>query len=831
MRTRSFAWGLPLLLLPNLAFGADPTIAVDGGIQPSALGPGETGKVEIEIDVPDGWHLWSLDPGPGPLPLKLTLPDDAQLEWSGPWHGDEPHIVFDRGFERELAQYESGKIRLQRLVKVRAGAAPGDVRSKIKIRGQICTEEQCLEQRKTVDVALTIADFATGAAVPKISLAALKIGEPAAATAAATIGSPKKKSAAPGEEGLFSFILAAFAFGILALATPCVFPAIPLTVSFFSKYSEESFGRGARLAGTYAGTMVIAFTAAGVLISILFGVTGVQRFAAHPAFNVFLGGVLVFFALNLLGLFEIRAPTFMTNSVNKLEMKFGRAAALNAGADAKPKSKFSDYVVVIIAALTATTVFFTCTVGFVGLVLVTAARGEWIWPTIGMLSFSTAFSLPFFFLALFPQAARRLQGKGGGWLGATRVTLGFLELAAAMKFLSNADLVWEWGILTRDLVLALWIPLFVLCGLYLLGKIRIGHESAANADGGISVVQMLFSTGMFALSLYLAVGMFNARSFGGWIDGWLPPLQYPGTAPIASSGGGGASNGAHLKWIYDLEEGRAKAKAEGKLVFLNYTGVTCTNCRYMEGGVFPRPEIASLLGQMTLVELYTDRGTPADEKYREDQVARFDTAALPFYSVERPDGTVIATFPSSTNDVEEFRRFLADAIAKGKSAAPAPAKKAPPVAVADGALKLKTTQLADGQPGAAIVPGKWNLVNFWATWCAPCKVELREFMADVGKKFEERGHNFTIVAVEEDESVGMALEFTRKIGVADGSALRLPSEFGDELVDPKLEFDGSGLPYTVLVSPKGEVVWKHKQALTEAELEAVLIEHTGYASR
>ncbi|MEO1338901.1 MAG: hypothetical protein AAFV29_24880, partial [Myxococcota bacterium] len=363
--------------------------------------------------------------------------------------------------------------------------------------------------------------------------------------------------------------------------------------------------------------MVATFTVVGIVVSIVFGATEVQRFSQHPIFNLFLGVVLVFFGLNLLGLFEIQVPQGFLQAINRLENRFGTGARLTGGGMA---SGWGDYVVVSIAALTATTVFFTCTVAFVGNVIVAAASGEWFWPTIGMLAFGAAFALPFFLLALFPQAAQKMSRRSGGWLGATQVTLGFLELAAAAKFFSNVDLVWKWGFITREAVLALWVPLFALCGLFLLGKLAIGHKSLASDDGSVSVTQMLASMAMFGLALYLAAGMFSGRSFPSWISAWLPPSTYP-----SASGGGqlAAVNGPRFQWVHDLAEARKRASTDQKLVFVNYTGYTCTNCRFMEESVFPTPSVAEHLDTMTLVELYTDDGSPSNEWAREDQLERF----------------------------------------------------------------------------------------------------------------------------------------------------------------------------------------------------------------
>lgn len=806
----------------------DPAITARAVLEPAALGPGESARLAVEIDVPAGWHLWSLDPGEGPQALVLDVRELVGVSPSGRWHGPAPHRVHDRGFDRELEQYDGGQtLRFERLLSVDAAASAGVRSGVLEVRGQICTEATCLSQRQRLSLALSVAATKVGA--PAVTLAGGPLSERGAAGGAApsapvavAAGAAVTAGAGAGLGGsgattVWEFLITAFLAGLAALATPCVFPAIPLTVSFFSKYSEESFGRGAVLAAFYAVSMVACFTFAGVLLSIVLGASGVQQFAAHPVFNLVLAMVLVFFSLNLLGMFEIQAPAFLLAFTNSLEAKWGPAAG------SVRRGGLADFVAVGVAAVTSTTVFFTCTVAFVGVVVVAAADGEWFWPTLGMLSFAAAFVMPFFLLALFPQAARRLRGKSGNWLVVTRVTLGFIELAAAAKFFSNADLVWKSNMLTRDAVLALWVSLFAMCGLFLLGKLRLGEEHS-EGEVHVSVPRMLMSSATFAFTLYLALGLFTGRPLG-WIDGWLPPASFVGEASVAKAGGPRT-----FDWVHDLEAGRARAQREGKLVFVNYTGFTCTNCRYMEGSVFPRAEIASLLDQLVLVELYTDGLEPQHERAREDQVARFRTAALPFYVVERADGTVLSTFPSSTNDPEEFRRFLADAMFRGAAAAPVtPAPTVKPGAATAGAepaVALPAQRLGDGAAAAAIAPGKWTLVNFWATWCGPCRAELEAFLADVGKGLVTKGGQFSTVSIDDADARPEALAYMQKLGLAD-TAFVLDSSAA---VDPRLGFDGSKVPHTVLIAPDGRVAWRHSEALERKQLEAVLAEHMGYAA-
>ena len=798
-----------LLLAGGTAVAAEPFVEVEGRLEPATLGPGDEATLGLDITIPEGWHLWSLDPGPGPLALKIDV-SEGPIAFVGDWRGDTPIRKFDRGFDRELAMYEGEPVHLARRVVLTEGAQPGPVSATILVKAQICTESQCINGRVQVPLKFEAKAAATGVAPAEMKGEVLAVAGTAADAGDDWIAKAKKK-------GFLWYIFWAFAAGIAALATPCVFPAIPLTLSFFSKYSEESFFRGARLAATYAGTMVAAFTAVGIVVSVLFGATEVSRFSQHPFFNLFLGAVLVFFGLNLLGLFEIQVPPSVLAVINKVENRFGGGARLTG----KSKSGFGDYIVVSIAALTATTVFFTCTVAFVGSVLAAAANGDWFWPTVGMLAFGAAFALPFFLLALFPQAAQRLSRRSGGWMSATQVTLGFLELAAATKFFSNVDLVWKWGFITREAVLALWVPLFVLCGLYLMGKLAIGHKSLASDDGSVSVTQMLGSTTMFALALYLAAGMISGRSFPSWISAWLPPSTYPSQ----SAQGSVAGRGAGFEWFHDLEKGRQHAKANNELVFVNYTGYTCTNCRFMEESIFPSANVAPHLKKMTLVELYTDDGSPSNEWAREDQLKRFSTVALPLYSVEFADGRIVKSFPGSADNAAQFEKFLIEAIAEAERIA-GTAVAAPPTSAAQpSAIRLATTGLFNGQAMNAIEPGKWTLINFWATWCAPCKEELESFMVRRGKEFEAKGGRFAVVAVEEDDGLEVAQAFATKIGLPPTSALRLPGEPTDEQVDPVFQFTGS-LPLTVLISPEGKVVWRHKAKISEEALQAVLTKHS-----
>jgi thiol:disulfide interchange protein DsbD len=364
-------------------------------------------------------------------------------------------------------------------------------------------------------------------------------------------------------------------------------------------------------------------------------------------------------------MFEIRVPTGL---VTKLDAR----AQAQAG-------QWGTIFATILMGVTFTLTSFTCTTAFVGAVLIYATQGEWFWAVLGMLAFATAFALPFFLFALFPRWLSSLP-KSGGWLNSVKVVMGFLEIAAAFKFLSNVDLVWGWNTVSRNLVLAAWIAIALTAAIYLLGKIQLPHDSTVER---LSALRMLFATSFFGVAFYLLTGLFGASL--GELDAWLPPEETNGRAAVLSqfkamvaevasrpegangraavlSGVSGAEKSLENGWIENYEAALQKARAENKPVFLNFTGVTCTNCRWMEKNMFPEPEVRKELSRFVLAELYTDRETADhkadDEKNAERQANQFKSAALPLYVIISPDEKALATFPSLTRNKQEFIDFL-----------------------------------------------------------------------------------------------------------------------------------------------------------------------------
>jgi thiol:disulfide interchange protein DsbD len=296
---------------------------------------------------------------------------------------------------------------------------------------------------------------------------------------------------------------------------------------------------------------------------------------------------------------------------------------------------------------------FACTGPFVGTLLAGSLQGGLAWPVFGMALFSAGMALPFFFLALFPAYLKKLP-KSGGWLGRVKKTMAFLIMAAAFKYLSNVDLMYQLEILTRERFLSIWIVLLALAAFYLLGFYRFPDE-ADEAAGPVGLGRLATGGILLVLALSLVPGMFNARL--GELEAYIPPTDYSGFA-----GFGGAAASEQNAWLKDDYAGAlAKAKQSGRPLLVTFTGYTCSNCKWMKYNMFPQPEIADLTKNMVLLELYTDGQDEHSQTNQELQLKRFRSVAIPYYALLRPDESVAAEFAGRTRDVEEFRRFLASA--------------------------------------------------------------------------------------------------------------------------------------------------------------------------
>ena len=420
------------------------------------------------------------------------------------------------------------------------------------------------------------------------------------------------------------FLWLAASTGFLSLLTPCVFPMVPVTIAYFSS-REHRTGSGARGALLFGLGIIGTFTVLGLVLAAMFGAAGLNRFAADPWVNITLAVLFLVFAANLFGWLEIRLPWRVLTAADGIARETQQRSSLGA----------------LIMGATFTLTSVTCTAPFVGTLLVLAARGSWATPIVGMIVYSTAFALPFVLLALAPRLASRLP-RSGEWIRTLRVLIGLLEVAAAVKFVANADLVLGWGVFTRDVVLLIWIAL-ALAGAAFLAQGIVASTKRREIPFG----RIVSAAAAVGIAVWLATGL-KGKPLP-QVDAFLPPRS--GVSVVASS--------SVSEWMLnDYDAALGAARSSGKLVFVDFTGYTCTNCRWMEANIFSRPDVGAQLGQFVLARLYTDGEGPIYERQQAFQEKTFGTVALPLYAVVDADGKVRGTFTGLTRDPAEFIAFL-----------------------------------------------------------------------------------------------------------------------------------------------------------------------------
>ncbi len=604
---------------------------LDSDAKGKSLKAGDSLSVTVKAEVEGDWHLYSLEqPKGGPIATTIKVAEGSQFEIVGKIAEvtkakiqPDPNFIIDgkpleTKFFTERAEFA---VSLKALADVAADSIALDVRF------QLCNDTVCLPPR-TKRVTFT------GEEDVKKSV----VGGQSSVASTSEITPP-----ATGEQAIitreqptdiWAFIWLAATLGALSLLTPCVFPMIPITVSYFTNHSAGSRARSVRLATIYSLGIIATFTLLGMLLAIFVGAAGINLFAANPWVNILIAAVFLFFAFNLFGAYEITIPTGL---LTKLD-----------GITRSHEGEGSGVIGALLMGLTFTLTSFTCTSPFVGTILVSASQGDWQMPLVGMLAFSTVFALPFFVLALVPQWVSHMP-RAGGWMNSVKVAMGFLEVAAAMKFISNVDVVWKWGIFTRDTVLAIWIAIGIILSLYLLGKFQLSHDSKPERIGAFRLVSAILS---LAISVWLITGLFGAKL--GELEAFLPP-DLDGTSSFRVIG----AEKDELKWIKnDYPAALAQAKAENKRVFIDFTGYTCTNCRWMEANIFPKSEVKAEMSKFVLSSLYTDGDGEIYEKQQQMEQDMFGTVALPFYAIVDGDGKVIGTFPGLTRNAAEFVDFL-----------------------------------------------------------------------------------------------------------------------------------------------------------------------------
>jgi len=632
----------------------------------SALGPvevvhqGQKFTAKVSARISPGWHIYSITQAPGgPVPTTIMLPGKQPFTLDGFVIGPLPHSGYDPNFQIQTDTYEktvSFKVPLMAANTVQSGTNS----AAIDVRFQACNETICLPP-KTVHLRALVkivsgAKAAAGSAQKTTPSAGRASDSFAASTSppqstaggsssvppeqiAGAVSPPKKlePSTVPRSQSLGSFIWLAAVMGALSLLTPCVFPMIPITVSYFTSHASGNRKSAVFTAIIYALGIVLTFSALGMLLAVIFGAGGVNHLAANPWVNLLITAIFLGFAISLFGAYFIQVPASLMDRMDFLTRNKEGGQVIGA----------------LLMGFAFTLTSFTCTSPFVGTLLVLTAQGNWRWPLAGTLAFSTVFAIPFFVLALAPQLMSRLP-KAGGWMVSVKAVMGFLEIAAAMKFLSNADLVWHWGIFTRQVVLAVWVGIGVMTVLYVLGYFRMAHDSPVESIGAVRLtVAIVF----LAVTVWLVPGLFGRQL--GELESFLPPEVSSSGSPPSTSPASSANLQHEAGWILnDYDGAMQQAKQENKLVFVDFTGYTCTNCRWMEANMFPRPEVAKEINKFVCVRLYTDGDGELYEHYQKMQQEKFGTVALPLYAILRTDGSPIATFPGLTRNTAEFLAFL-----------------------------------------------------------------------------------------------------------------------------------------------------------------------------
>ncbi|GAB6009866.1 protein-disulfide reductase DsbD family protein [Dysgonomonas reticulitermitis] len=628
------------------------------------------GEVELTANfkIDHTWHLYDIHiPEGGPLPTSLSIDKLKGATKAGEFKAVNSKLKksYDDIFQMEVGYYEGQATFIQRL-KITDKAAfslEGDLRS------QVCSEVdgQCIPIKidldfKSKDLPATVVVAEAGESTPAtaetISATADSIPSDSLAQPTVTavssgdlwkpvIEEVKTYGAAGDTSGqsLFWIFLGGFGGGFIALLTPCVWPMIPMTVSFFLKRNKKSKGKAIKDAMTYGLGIILIYVALGLLITGIFGASALNDLATSAIFNIIFFALLVVFAISFFGAFELVLPSSWTN---KMDQKADSTTGI---------------ISIFFMAFTLALVSFSCTGPIIGTLLVQAAgSGSIVAPAIGMFGFALALAIPFSLFAIFPSWLESMP-KSGGWLNSVKVVLGFLELALALKFLSVADLAYGWGILDREVFLVLWIVIFILLGVYLLGKLKLPHDSDLKH---VSVPRLFMAIISFAFSVYMIPGLWGAPLKA--ISAFSPPLF---TQDF------NLYKGEVHAMFDDYEAGMEYARKNDKPVMIDFSGYGCVNCRKMEASVWTDVRVKQLLEKdYVLITLMVDDKKKLPEvmeveengkttklktigdKWSYLQRHKFGTNSQPYYVLLDNDGNPIGPSYAYNEDVSKYIDFL-----------------------------------------------------------------------------------------------------------------------------------------------------------------------------
>ncbi|OYP64917.1 cytochrome c biogenesis protein CcdA [Prevotella sp. P2-180] len=664
---------LTLLLMLGLSFAAFAQM-VDPVKFSSKLEMLKDGEAQIVFTgkIDDGWHVYSTNLGnDGPISATFNA---VKMDGAEPVGKLTPkgHEIsqFDNMFGMKLRFFEKSVTFVQKIKFTKP-----EYSINCYLEYGACNDETCMpptevpftgkgkspavaasaEKPKVADAAApateekaeevveeTTADTVAVAAIENDSVAAVASSD--SDLYRPVINELKAYEDNPVDSSLFYIFLAGFAGGFLALLTPCVWPIIPMTVSFFLKRNKER-SKAIREAVTYGISIVVIYVVLGLVVTLLFGASALNALSTNAIFNIFFCLLLVVFAASFFGAFEITLPSSWSNKIDE------------------KSENTSGLLSIFLMAFTLTLVSFSCTGPIIGFLLVAVStQGSILSPTIGMLGFAIALAIPFTLFAMFPSLLKSAP-KSGGWMNVVKVVLGFIELAFALKFLSVADLAYGWHILDREVFLCLWIVIFGLLGIYLFGWLKFPHD---DPDHRTNVPQFFIGMISLAFAIYMIPGLWGAPLKA--ISAFAPPMNTQDFNLHKS---------AVEPKSHDYEEGMAMAKAKGLPVMIDFTGFGCVNCRKMEAAVWTDPQVASVLNEKyVLISLYVDDKTPLAEpvvvnengqqrtlrtvgdKWSYLQRVKFGANTQPFYVLIDNDGNPLNGSRSYDEDIQKYLDFL-----------------------------------------------------------------------------------------------------------------------------------------------------------------------------
>jgi thiol:disulfide interchange protein DsbD len=625
-------------------------------LEPANPTVGQSAEIIFKVKIDKGWYLYSsdFDKDLGPVVTTIKIKEGLGVSTDGPLRAINPHSKFDKEIWNGTYTYFTEEAEFRQTVKITSDAWKIDG----SYDAQTCSNESGL----CVPI--------KGPFVINSKIGASSSTEDSKKKAS---NSAKKITAPEDDQSLWQFFWVAMGAGLLALLTPCVYPLIPMTVSFFTKQQG-----GKKLAFLYGFFIVLIYVFFGTILAFFAGASFANFLSTHWIPNLLFFAIFIFFGISFLGAFEIVLPSGL---VNKVDAKSDKGGLLG----------------VFFMAFTLVLVSFSCTGPLAGSILIASSQGVFLKPIIGMLGFSLAFAIPFTMFAIFPGFIQKMP-KSGTWMNEVKVVLGFLEIALAFKFLSVADQVYHWHLLDREIFLAIWIAIFTALTLYLFGKISLPHDGPS---GKLSVPRALFATAFLAFVIYLTPGIFGAPLKG--LSGWLPPMSsqdFKGSEQLSEENSNSSRSSSSVKYseflklplglngFFDFEEAKAYAQQVGKPLFIDFTGHGCVNCRKMEEYVWSDPAVLSILkNDYVIVALYCDDKTelPENKWYiskvdgqekktlgdqnLDFQIARFNSNAQPHYVLldPRKDGAPMVLPVAFDADINHFISFLKKGIDAYKS--------------------------------------------------------------------------------------------------------------------------------------------------------------------